>query len=435
MEGGGCTLFTGDYRKSGIFRDLFVLVLIMLCVDHGKSQSQCARVSSSYSLPVASLCYKTSVSARRVVLDGSLTYNSITSSCGCTLTSTQSTNVSFNPLGSTQPSPTGCGSSIVIQNGGNAITINCYIAGTVQMLSSQTVTLNFEKPEYGYDSSYCMLIYPADDTNALLTLNCDGDLNFPTTVTTSAPTTTSSSSTTTSTTTTTTPTTTPRLTTTTTRQPVTTTTIRTTTQQPTTAASTTKQPTTTSRATTTEIPTTSKASTPSTAAPTQTPSTKSTSAPTTSTKASPLADASSEWSYVIPIIGAGLVIVCAVVLAVWYNHRKTNRYLSDNRNNLYSFDNKQNSPYSRTNDDGPGMTSNLSATKEINAIIVDDVRDDVSVSTNVSEGTFIRHSVRQPIGNDAPMYASVNKSVKINNPPPDAMTTEEKQTTETNMIY
>ena len=115
--------------------------------------------------------------------------------------------------------------------------------------------------------------------------------------------------------------------------------------------------------------------------------------------------------------------------------RKTNRYLSDNRNGLYSFDNKLNSPYSRTNDDGPGMTSNLSATKEINAIIVDDVRDDVSVSTNLSEGTFIRHSVRQPIGNDAPMYASVNKSVKINNPPPDTMATEEKQTTETNMIY
>ncbi|XP_078336457.1 uncharacterized protein LOC111101241 isoform X2 [Crassostrea virginica] len=328
MEEGGCILFTGNNRKSGMLRGLLILLWIMLIVDHGMGQTQCNKASSEFSLP--------------------------------------------------------------------------------------------------------------DNSNAVLTLSCDGDLNFPTTVKTSAPTTTSSSTTTTTSTTTTitttTPTTTPRPTTTTTRQPVTTTTIRTTTQQPTTAASTTKQPTTTSRATSTEIPT-SNAATPSTAAPTQTPSTKSTSAPTTSTKASPLADASSEWSYVIPIIGAGLVIVCAVVLAVWYYHRKTNRYLSDNRNNLYSFDNKLNSAYSRTNDDGPGMTSNLSATKEINAIIVDDVRDDVSVSTNVSEGTFIRHSVRQPNGNDAPMYASVNKSVKINNPPPDAMTTEEKQTTETNMIY
>lgn len=93
-------------------------------------------------------------------------------------------------------------------------------------------------------------------------------------------------------------------------------------------------------------------------------------------------------------------------------------------------------------EDEPGMISSLSATAEIKAIIVDDVRDDMSVSTNVSEGTFVRHIVRQPISNELPVYAVVNKSLDANNPPPDVMSTEDdilesqsKQTTDVDVIY
>lgn len=111
---------------------------------------------------------------------------------------------------------------------------------------------------------------------------------------------------------------------------------------------------------------------------------------------------------------------------------------------LFAYDNKINSPYSSKNmhEDGPGMTSSLSATAQIKAVIVDDVRDDMSVSTNMSEGTFIRHSVKQPISNELPVYAVVNKSLDTISPPPDVMPAEEdlsvsqsKQTTDVDVIY
>lgn len=108
----------------------------------------------------ASLCYKTSASARRVVLDGFLTYYSSTSVCSCSLTSTQSTNVNFSPLDSIQPGYLGCYSSISVQKGGTAFTINCYVSGTISVSPSETVTLVFEKPEFGYNSNYCMLLTP-----------------------------------------------------------------------------------------------------------------------------------------------------------------------------------------------------------------------------------------------------------------------------------
>lgn len=115
-----------------------------------------------------------------------------------------------------------------------------------------------------------------------------------------------------------------------------------------------------------------------------------------------------------------------------------------NTKGLFAYDNKTNSPYSSKNmyEDGPGMISSLPETAETKAIIVDDVRDDMSVSTNVSEGTFVRHSVRQPISNELPVYAVVNKSLDANNPPPDVISTEDdilesqsKQTTDVDVIY
>lgn len=113
-------------------------------------------------------------------------------------------------------------------------------------------------------------------------------------------------------------------------------------------------------------------------------------------------------------------------------------------NGLFADDNKINSPYSSKNmyEDGPGMTSSLSATAQIKAVIVDDAREDMSVSTNMSEGTFIRHSVKQPISNELPVYAVVNKSLDTINPSPDVMPAEEdlsvsqsKQTTDVDVIY
>ena len=111
-------------------------------------------------LTVAALCYKTSANARRVVLDGFLTYNSSTSACSCSLTTTQSTNVSFISLNSIQPDYQGCESSIKIQNGGTIFTINCYVSGTITVSSTERVTLDFERPKFGYNSNYCMLVTP-----------------------------------------------------------------------------------------------------------------------------------------------------------------------------------------------------------------------------------------------------------------------------------
>lgn len=124
--------------------------------------------------------------------------------------------------------------------------------------------------------------------------------------------------------------------------------------------------------------------------------------------------------------------------------RKNRSKMYQSTNGLFADDNKINSPYSSKNmyEDGPGMTSSLSATAQIKAVIVDDARDDMSVSTNMSEGTFIRHSVKQPISNELPVYAVVNKSLDTINPPPDVMPAEEdlsvsqsKQTTDVDVIY
>lgn len=109
---------------------------------------------------VASLCYKTSASANRVVLDGFLTYKSLTTSCGCTLTSSQSIKVGFTALKYLQPNYQNCGSSIRVQSGGDTFIINCYISGSLTVSPTQPIMLNFEKPVYGYDSSYCMLLSP-----------------------------------------------------------------------------------------------------------------------------------------------------------------------------------------------------------------------------------------------------------------------------------
>lgn len=107
---------------------------------------------------VASLCYQTSVTANRVVLDGFLTYQSSTGACSCTLTSSKSTTVSFVALNNLHPIHTGCGSNIRVQTGGTSFIINCFVSGNSPISPSQSVTLNFEKPSFGYDSNYCMLL-------------------------------------------------------------------------------------------------------------------------------------------------------------------------------------------------------------------------------------------------------------------------------------
>ena len=160
--------------------------LLFIFSDHGMGLTQCNRVSSGYSLPgnfqkkqnfqnnktifwvsnndffftVASLCYKTFVSAGRVVLDGFLTYNSSTSSCSCSLTSTQSTKVNLSPLNSIHPNYAGCDSTIRVQNGGTSFIISCFVSGTITMSPSDTATLGFDRPVYGYNSDYCILIAP-----------------------------------------------------------------------------------------------------------------------------------------------------------------------------------------------------------------------------------------------------------------------------------
>lgn len=117
----------------------------------------CVQIQNFF-FTVASLCYKTTVSAGRVVLDGFLTYNSSTSVCSCSLTSTQSTSVNFTPLSSLQPNYPGCDSSIRVQNGGNIIIISCYVSGTITVSPSDTVTLTLERSVFGYNSDYCMLL-------------------------------------------------------------------------------------------------------------------------------------------------------------------------------------------------------------------------------------------------------------------------------------
>lgn len=105
---------------------------------------------------VASLCYKSSVSANRVVLDGFLASQSLTKTCECTLTSSQSATVSFAVLSNLQPNYQGCNSNIRVQGGGTIFIISCYISATIQISPSQPVTLTFDKPDFFYNSDYCM---------------------------------------------------------------------------------------------------------------------------------------------------------------------------------------------------------------------------------------------------------------------------------------
>lgn len=107
---------------------------------------------------------------------------------------------------------------------------------------------------------------------------------------------------------------------------------------------------------------------------------------------------------------------------------------------MYAFENKpSNSPYSPNFNAGSGMISKLSTSIEssdIKVVVLDDVRDDVSESTNVSEGTFVRHSVRQPIiKNEVPTYAVVNKSTILDKPGSDAKyAVFDKSTTQENQL-
>lgn len=113
---------------------------------------------------VSSLCYQTSVTSNRVVLDGFLTYQSSTTACSCTLTSSKSTTVRFAALNNLHPIHAGCGSNIRVQAGETVFTINCYVSGTVQVSPSQPATLSFDKPSFGYDSNYCALLNPGKQT-------------------------------------------------------------------------------------------------------------------------------------------------------------------------------------------------------------------------------------------------------------------------------
>lgn len=114
------------------------------------------------------MCYQTSATANRVVLDGFLTYQSSTTACNCTLTSSKSTTVRFAALNNLHPIHADCGNSILIKSGGTALTISCFISGDVQVSPSQPATLSFDKPPYGYQSDYCVLISPGKQTKIKL---------------------------------------------------------------------------------------------------------------------------------------------------------------------------------------------------------------------------------------------------------------------------
>lgn len=118
-----------------------------------------------FSPSVASLCYKTSASSAQVVLDGFLTQKSSTNICECTLNSSQNTTVRLNALNNLHPFQTSCGSSVQVVSAGATLIINCYIFGEIQIAPSQPVTLRFEKPQFGYNSNYCMLLSPGKRKN------------------------------------------------------------------------------------------------------------------------------------------------------------------------------------------------------------------------------------------------------------------------------
>lgn len=110
------------------------------------------------------MCYQTSATASRVVLDGFLTYQSSTTACSCTLNSSKITTVRFVALNNLQPNHAGCGSNIRVQAGGTFSTISCYVSGTVQVSPSQPATLSFDKPAFIYDSGYCILLNTGKQT-------------------------------------------------------------------------------------------------------------------------------------------------------------------------------------------------------------------------------------------------------------------------------
>lgn len=114
------------------------------------------------------MCYQTSATASQVVLDGFLTYQSSTTACICTLTSSKITTVRFAALNNLHPIHTDCGSSIRIESGGTIFFINCFISGDVQVSPSQPATLRFDKPPYGYQSDYCVFISPGKQTKIKL---------------------------------------------------------------------------------------------------------------------------------------------------------------------------------------------------------------------------------------------------------------------------
>lgn len=118
---------------------------------------------------VASMCYQTSVTSNRVVLDGFLTYQSSTTACSCTLMSSKSTTVRFAALNNLQPNYVYCGNEIRVQSGGTFFIVSCYVSGDVQVSPSQTATLSFDKPAVYYDSGYCMLFHSSKQTKIKLT--------------------------------------------------------------------------------------------------------------------------------------------------------------------------------------------------------------------------------------------------------------------------
>ncbi|XP_062616615.1 uncharacterized protein LOC134278322 [Saccostrea cucullata] len=446
MTNGGYVPFFNRRTTDMIFCMFWILFTFLGPV---KGETACQMAMTQYSLPGASLCYSTSGTGNRVVLNAFDAHHSSVSVCKCTVTTTHSTKVNFAPLNQLQPTSQFCSSSIVVRTSTESgISMNCFIGGGLSITPQETMSFSFEKPPYSYDANYCIMLSP-DNADATLSLNCEGDIpgmssststTQSTTTTTLPRTTTTTTTQSTTSTTTARPTTTTLATTTTTLAPTTTTatTSSTSTTKPTSTTtkptSTTTKPTSTSTVTTTSSTTTSpQVSTQSTTTQKQTTAEKTTQSTTkrtsglTTTKEANTGESvasTSEWSYIIPVIGAGVIVVVAIILAICYSQRKKRNNTYTHGNDSYAFKNKANSPYSPDYYAGPGMTSKIStSTKstEINTIVIDDVRDNVSVSTNLSEGTYIRHNVRQPINNDAPMYAMVDKSAKENIPVTDVL--------------
>lgn len=331
----GNTVFTvnPNVRRRKIL-SIYCVFWILIILDYwdGTLTTQCTQTSEYFSIPVSSLCYKSSASANRVVLDGFLTYRSSTTVCNCTLTSSTSTTVRISALKNLHPYQTSCGSIIRVHSGATALIINCYISGDFPVSSTQAVTLSFEKPSFGYNSNYCMLL-SSDNVNAVLNLNCNGDLNFSTSTakhssTLSTRTMTELSSKSSTTPASTTPRTTPPPPSTTTTK-----THRTTT------------PTTTLTATTTDILSqmTDISATLSTLSPIAPQSATSTQSTASIHVESP---ALSIWILAVPATGAGIVLICVTVLVVCFCHRRKHKTPSNDRTVVYVNETEINLPYS-----------------------------------------------------------------------------------------